>query len=145
SKTYHVDSIFPKKYDSLSPRSADTAKTLWFIYLAFTLLCAFFYRLAGMSCFDAISHIFSTVATGGFSTHDANMAYFDSTLINMIGAVFIFLGSISFALHFAVFRGRNLKEYFYDPEFRSFITLLLGYVAVLSVVLWAYEIGRAHV
>src|SRR5699024_7406660 len=137
---YRAEMPGPMKDAKLTPRIAETAKTLWFIYLAFTLLCAFFYRLAGMSWFDAISHSFSTVATGGFSTHDANMAYFDSTLINMIGAVFIFLGSISFALHFAVFRGRNLKEYFYDPEFRSFITLLLGYVAVLSVVLWAYGV-----
>src|SRR5699024_8903276 len=64
---YRAEMPGPMKDAKLTPRIAETAKTLWFIYLAFTLLCAFFYRLAGMSWFDAISHSFSTVATGGFS------------------------------------------------------------------------------
>src|SRR5699024_5556313 len=83
----------PMKESKLTPRIAETAKALWFIYLAFTLLCALLYRWAGMDWFDAVGHSFSTVATGGFSTHDESMAYFDSTLINMICAAFIFLGS----------------------------------------------------
>lgn len=137
---YRAEIPGPIKDSKLTPRIAETAKTLWFIYVAFTLLCALFYRLAGMSWFDAVGHSFSTVATGGFSTHDANMAFFDSTTINMIGSVFIFLGSISFALHFAVLRGRNIKEYLHDPEFRSFVTLLLGYIMIIIMGLWAHNI-----
>src|SRR5690554_3177678 len=128
----------PMKESKLTPRIAETAKALWFIYLAFTLLCALLYRWAGMDWFDAVGHSFSTVATGGFSTHDESMAYFDSTLINMICAAFIFLGSVSFSLHFAVFRGRSLGNYIRDPEFRFFVGLLLLYIAVIFGGLWTY-------
>lgn len=130
----------PMKESKLTPRIAETAKALWFIYVAFTVLCAVLYRWAGMEWFDAVGHSFSTVATGGFSTHDDSMAYFDSTLINMICAVFIFLGSISFSLHFAVFRGRSIGEYVRDPEFRFFVGLLLLYVAVIWGGLMAYSV-----
>lgn len=128
----------PMKESKLTPRIAETAKALWFIYLAFTLLCALLYRWAGMDWFDAVGHSFSTVATGGFSTHDESMAYFDSTLINMICAAFIFLGSVSFSLHFAVFRGRSLGNYIRDPEFRFFVGLLLLYIGVIFGGLWTY-------
>lgn len=140
----------PMKESKLTPRIAETAKALWIIYLAFTLACACLYRWAGMDWFDAVSHSFSTVATGGFSTHDESMAYFDSTLINMICAAFIFLGSVSFSLHFAVFRGRSLKHYIRDPEFRFFVGLLALYVAVIFLGLWSYglyqqqDIGLSH-
>src|SRR5699024_2989789 len=87
----------------------------------------------------AIGHSFSTVATGGFSTHDDSMAYFDSHTINMICAAFIFFGSVSFSLHFAVFRGRSIVQYVRDPEFRSFVSLLLFYIAILILGLWAWN------
>ncbi|HLR16940.1 MAG TPA: TrkH family potassium uptake protein [Alcanivoracaceae bacterium] len=141
---YRAEMPGPMKESKLTPRIAETAKTLWFIYVLFTVLCALFYRWAGMTWFDAVGHSFSTVATGGFSTHDDSMAYFDSTLINMIGATFIFLGSVSFALHFAVFRGRSIGEYVRDPEFRSFVTLLMGYVLVLTIGLSAYNVYQGN-
>lgn len=140
----------PMKESKLTPRIAETAKALWFIYVAFTVLCALLYRWAGMDWFDAVAHSFSTVATGGFSTHDESMAYFNSTLIHMICAAFIFLGSVSFSLHFAVFRGRSLRAYVRDPEFRFFVGLLVFYVAVIFVGLWSYGllqnegIGLSH-
>jgi trk system potassium uptake protein TrkH len=62
---------------------------------------------AGMSLFDAIGHAFSTVAIGGFSTHDASIGYFDSTLIEMIAVVFMLLSGVNFALHFVAWRGAS--------------------------------------
>jgi len=68
----------------MTPRIAETAKALWYIYLSLTIACALAFWLAGMTPFDAIGHSFSTIAIGGFSTHDASMGYFDSYAINMI-------------------------------------------------------------
>ncbi len=75
-----------------------------------------------MSAFDAIGHSFSTVAIGGFSTHDASIGHFDSTTINLITVVFLLISACNFSLHFAAFanNGLNLKFYLRDPEFRAF-------------------------
>ncbi|WP_346427547.1 potassium transporter TrkG, partial [Pseudomonas aeruginosa] len=79
----------PLKEQKLSPRIADTAKTLWLIYCGLTLACAAAYWAAGMSLFDAIGHSFSTIAIGGFSTHDASIGYFDSPLVETICMFFL--------------------------------------------------------
>ena len=116
----------------LTPRIAETAKALWFIYLFITIACALLYWAFGMSVFDAICHSFSTVATGGFSTHDASMAYWDNPLIDWTATLFILIGGLNFALHFAVWRGRSLFAYLRDPEFRFFISLFLIYTAIIT-------------
>src|SRR5690606_39252493 len=97
------------------------------------------YRAAGMDWFDAVAHSFSTVSTGGFSTHDASMAYFNSPTIDMIASVFILLGAMSFTLHFAAFRSRSLTAYVLDPEFRFFVGLLTIYITMVAVGLWVYD------
>ncbi len=76
-----------------------------------------------MTPFDAISHSFSTIAIGGFSTHDASMGYFDSYAINLITVVFLLISACNFTLHFAAFAsgGVHPKYYWKDPEFRAFI------------------------
>ena len=68
----------PVKDNKLTPRITETAKALWLLYLGLTLACALAYWLAGMSLFDAVCHSFSTVAIGGFSTHDASIGHFNS-------------------------------------------------------------------
>lgn len=92
------------KDSKLTPRIAETAKALWYIYLGLTVMCAIAYWLAGMNFFNAISHSFSTVAIGGFSTHDASLGYFDNQWIEIVAIIFMFLGAINFALHFTVLR-----------------------------------------
>jgi len=72
---YRAETPGPVKDSKLTPRITETAKALWYVYLAFTIACMLAYRLAGMGWFDALCHAFSTVAIGGFSTHDASMAY----------------------------------------------------------------------
>ncbi len=129
---YRAESPGPVKNDNLVPRLAETAKALWYIYLALTVVCALCFWIAGMSLFDAICHSFSTVAIGGFSTHDASLGYFDSSLINVIAIVFMFLAGINFALHFAAWRTHNIRQYLRDPELRFYATIL-GLVSVVTV------------
>ena len=114
----------------LTPRIKETAQALWSIYLGLTILCALLYYLGGMSAFDAISHAMSTVAIGGFSTHNESIGYFNSSTIEIICIVFMLLSACSFTLHyFAIYKRKPLK-YFYDPEFRFFFSILLLVLAV---------------
>lgn len=124
----------PMKDDKLTPRIASTAHYLWTVYLAITACCALAYHLAGMPWFDAIAHSFSTVSTGGFSTHDASLAFFDSHAIFAIANVFMLLGAISFFLHYTVLHGKSLKLYWRDEETRIYLLLTLA----LSVLMCLY-------
>lgn len=133
---YRAESPGPVKNDNLVPRLAGTAKALWYIYLALTLACALFFWAAGMSLFDAICHSFATVAIGGFSTHDASLAYFDSSLINMIATVFMFLAGINFALHFTAWRAKSIRQYMRDPELKLYVGMLLVLALVTVGVLY---------
>lgn len=125
----------PIKDSKLTPRITETAKVLWTIYVAITALCALAYWGAGMTPFDAIAHSFSTVSTGGNATHDANLGYFDSEVIEGIAVVFMFLGGVNFSLHFLAWRHRRFTGYFRDPEFRAYVWLLLASVAIYTLVL----------
>ena len=107
----------------LTPRIKETARSLWFIYLALTLACGLCYWLAGMTLFDAIGHSFSTLSTGGFSSHDQNIAYFNSPLIESICMFFMLTSAMSFGLHFMAVRRRSLRHYSRDTEFQI---MLLG-------------------
>jgi len=122
----------PVKDTKLTPRITETAKALWYIYLGLTVACCLAYWAAGMSLFDAISHSFSTVAIGGFSTHDASIGHFDSTAIQFIAIVFMLLSGINFAIHFTAFRHRSLQPYQRDAEFRTYI-LVLSIVSVITI------------
>lgn len=124
---YRAELPGPVKDAKLTPRIAQTAKALWYIYLALTVVCALAYWLAGMNAFDAIGHAFSTIATGGFSTHDESIGYFDSALIEMIAVVFMLLSAINYSLHFMVWHRRSTEPWRADPELRVF----LGVVGVM--------------
>ena len=144
---YRAETPGPVKDNKLTPRIAETAKALWYIYLGLTVACFAGYWLAGMSVFDAIGHSFSTVSIGGFSTHDASLGYFDNPWIEFVAILFMFLGGINFALHFAVMRHFNLINYLRDAEFRMYATVLL--VISLASVFYLYinavvpEFGQA--
>ena len=121
---YRAETPGPMKDAKLTPRITETAKALWFIYLGLTIACALAYWLAGMSGFDAIGHSFSTIAIGGFSTHDASMGYFNSPLIEVVAIVFMFIAGVNFALHFIAWRSLSIRNYLADPEMRTYFTLL---------------------
>jgi len=132
---YRAESSGPNK-DKLTPRIAGTAKALWYIYLALTIVCALAYLWAGMSPFDAIAHSFSTVAIGGFSTHDASIGHFDSVAIEMVAVLFMLISGVNFALHFTAVRSRSLKSYLVDEEFRAYIGLAIVLTLVVSLYLF---------
>lgn len=131
---YRAETPGPVKDTKLTPRITETAKALWYIYLGLTVSCGLAYWLAGMSAFDAISHAFSTVAIGGFSTHDASMGYFGNAGIELIAIVFMLLSGVNFGLHFTVMRQKRLKPYLLDAEFRTYVLVLF----VVSVVTISY-------
>lgn len=135
---YRAETPGPVKESKMTPRIAETAKHLWFIYLGLTIACAVAYWMAGMSGFDAICHSFSTIAIGGFSTHDASMGYFNSPVINFICVFFLIIAGINFALHFAVVKSRSLLNYFYDPEFKVFIAIQVVLTIICFTVLMAH-------
>ncbi|KAE9531038.1 TrkH family potassium uptake protein [Testudinibacter aquarius] len=140
---YRAEMPGPLKEQKMRPRIAETAKALWVIYSTLTLLCAVAYWLAGMNLFDALSHSFSTISIGGFSTHDASLGYFNSTTINLIAAVFLFISGCNFALHFSAYfelgKSNIFKLYFTDPEFKAFLFIQLSLVVICTVSLVSYS------
>jgi trk system potassium uptake protein TrkH len=130
---YRAETPGPMKNSKLTPRITETAKALWFIYLGLTVACTLSYWVAGMDMFDALAHAFSTIAIGGFSTHDASIGFFDSLLVELIAVVFLLLSGINFALHFMAVKHRDFKIYLRDSESLFYIGLLVC-VSVLAVV-----------
>lgn len=137
---YRAEIPGPVKDSKMTPRIADTAKHLWYIYLSLTIACTVAYWLAGMNWFDAICHAFSTIAIGGFSTYDASLGHFDSTMINLVCVVFLWIAALNFALHYAAATGRSLKTYFTDPELRAFFSIQVTLVLLTFLVLVYYEL-----
>ena len=133
---YRAETPGPMKDSKLTPRITETAKALWYLYLMLTLACGLAYLAAGMEPFDAIAHAFSTVAIGGFSTHDASLGYFDSPLVELVAIVFMAAAGMNFALHFTAWRTRGLDGYRADPELRCYLLLLLAVAAVTSAYLF---------
>ena len=121
---YHAESSGIAK-DRLTPKLRNTAIALWKIYLSLTVLCALGYFLSGMSIFDAVSHSFSTVAIGGFSTHDGSIGYFNSAAVETIAMFFMFLAGINFSLHFVAWNNRSLVDYIKDSEFKTYAMVLI--------------------
>ncbi len=141
---YRAETPGPIKDTKLTPRITETAKALWYVYLGFTILCAVSYWLAGMEVFDAICHSFSTVAIGGFSTHDLSIGHFQSASIDMVAIVFMFLAGINFSLHFFSWRNNSVTHYLLDPEFRAYTLILFALSAIVAVSLIANtDVGSA--
>ena len=129
----------------LTPRIKETAQALWLIYLGLTIACAILYYFNGMSVFDSISHSMSTVAIGGFSTHNESIGFFDSISIELICMVFMLLSSLSFALHyFAIYKSKPLK-YFYDPELRFFASILLLIFIIALIISFFSDMSGANI
>ncbi len=137
---YKAEATGPVKENRLTPRVAETAKALWLIYIGLTLVCAGAYWAAGMGLFDAVTHSFSTIATAGFSTHDASIGHFDSPLIESLVVFFLFISSINFALHFVALRRGSAQSYLKDPELRLFALLLLGISVLVTILLWRQQV-----
>ncbi|TRZ41496.1 TrkH family potassium uptake protein [Robertkochia solimangrovi] len=125
--------------DKLHPRITDTAKRLWFIYVGYTAAETVLLMLAGMNFFDAVNHAMATLSTGGFSTKNASIAYWnDNPLIQYIVILFMFLAGTNFVLSYFAFKGK-FQKVFKDYEFRFYglLTLLVSIVAAVVIYLKA--------
>ena len=132
---YNAETTGPIKDKKISPRIAETAKQLWSVYLGLTVLCALAYFIAGMSAFDAISHSFSTIAIGGFSTHNDSIGYFQSSSIEFICIIFMFLSALNFTLHFIFLKSKNIKSYFMDAEARLYLFIIFTFISIMFLYL----------
>lgn len=131
-----VEMAGPLKDSKLTPRISSTAKGLWSIYVIFSVLCALAYWLAGMEPLDAIMYMFSTISLGGLTPHDNSLAYFNSPIIELIAVIFMFIGSVSFALYFIVYRNRSFNALWKNPEAKATFATLIIFSYVSSFLLW---------
>ena len=115
--------------DKLSPKIATTARRLMMIYLVLTIICCLFYYAGPMNAFDAICHSFTTTATGGFSTHTASIAYYNSPYIEYVASVFMFLSSLNFGMfYYAIIRRWDIIRS--NEELNAFVKIVLTAVVV---------------
>ncbi len=133
---YRAETPGPVKDTKLTPRIAETAKALWLVYFVFTVVCGVCYWLVGMNWFDALCHAFSTVAIGGFSTHDLSIGFFDSAAIDLVPVFFMFAAGINFSLHFFAWRHVEIKHYGSDPEFRAYCLMLVTVSVIVIAALY---------
>ncbi|MGI9337591.1 MAG: TrkH family potassium uptake protein [Gammaproteobacteria bacterium] len=129
---FQTETAGPLKDQKLRPNIAHIAKELWLMYAALTALCAFCYFAAGMTFLDAVMHSFTTMGLGGFSSHDASYAYFDSQWIEAVAVVFMIIAGMSFTTHITAFGRKSFRPYSHQPECRAYLAIL--FVAIVIVV-----------
>ena len=113
----------PDSTEKILPRTIEVASIIILTYLALTFLCGFFYWFFGMSVFDSIAHSMTTIATGGFSTHNDSIGFFKNSNIEIVASIFIVLGSIPFISYLKFARG-NKSIFFQDVQIRGLLYLL---------------------
>ncbi|TRO64049.1 TrkH family potassium uptake protein [Christiangramia sabulilitoris] len=122
--------------DKLKPRIRDTAKRLWLIYVSYTLAETLLLWAAGMTFFDAINHAFSTLSTGGFSTKNASLAYWNNNpLIQYIVILFMLLAGSNFVLSYFAFKGK-VSKILHDDEFKWYIIFIFGFTAISALIVY---------
>jgi trk system potassium uptake protein TrkH len=124
SQLFKAETPTPMKDTKLTPRIAETAKGLWLVYVGFTVACILAYWLAGMTPIDALMHGFTTMGLGGFSTHDASYAHWDSPAIEAVAMAFMLVAAINFATHFLAWRRFSPGPYRRDPEAKAMLVVL---------------------
>ncbi len=124
--------------EKILPRATQIAGQITGLYVSLSLLCAAFYYMGGMGLFDAMVHSMTTIATGGFSNHDASIGYFDSVAIDLIAAAFMVIASLPFALYLAALNGQP-GALFRDAQIRMF----LMFVVVFVLIMWAYQMVQS--
>lgn len=127
-------------YEKVSPRIADTAKMMWSIYVLLTITEVAALWLCGMDVFDAVCHSFSTIATGGFSTHNNSLEYYDSAAIHYTVTFFMFISGINFVLLIYLLRGKA-RNFFQDEELRWYSVAVLMFTVMLTIGLYIARPG----
>ena len=124
----------PDSTEKILPRTIEVATIIISTYIILTLMCGFFYWIFGMTIFDSVSHAMTTIATGGFSTHNDSIGFFKSSNIEMVASIFIILGSIPFISYLKFTQG-NKKIFFQDVQIRGLIYLLLISIIIMFLYL----------
>jgi len=137
SQIYKAETPGPMKDTKLTPRIAETAKGLWLVYFMITVACLLAYRVAGMTWLDAMMHAFTTMGLGGFSSHDASYAYWNSPAIEAVAIYFMLLAGINFGAHFLAWRRLSFGPYARDPEAGLYLLVVLGSVLGIAYFLLA--------
>ena len=133
---YKAETPGPIKDTKLTPRIAETANALFKIYVFLTVACALAYWIAGMHWFDALSHSFSTISIGGFSTYNASLGHFDNNAVLTIASIFMVVSGLNFTLHYTAWHARSIKSYISDPEARLFVLVILFGILVTTYFLY---------
>lgn len=123
------------KMDKLHPRLSTTARWLWSLYLLMTIACMSAYYLGGMGLFDALNHALSTIGTGGFSTHQDSMAWFNSPKLLWIATAFMFLGGINYTLLYLFLIKHRFRDVLHDSELRCYLTIFTCSVVLIAFIL----------
>ena len=123
----------------LHPRISTTARWIWGLYVVMTIACSVALILAGMSPFDAINHSMATISTGGFSTHQDSVAYFQSPLIEYIEIIFMAASGINFTLLYLLVIKRRFREVWRDAEIRFYAGVLLFFTIYCAVCLYVVD------
>ena len=131
-------------YEKVSPRIADTAKMMWSIYVLLTVTEVVALWLCGMNVFDAVCHSFSTIATGGFSTHNNSLEFYDSAAIHYTVTFFMFISGINFVLLIYLLRGKT-RYFFKDEELRWYSVAVAMFAVLLTVGLYVARPGWSGV
>ncbi|TJY36477.1 TrkH family potassium uptake protein [Pontimicrobium aquaticum] len=122
--------------DKLHPRITDTAKRLWLIYFGYTAAETILLQVAGMTFFDAINHSMCTLSTGGFSTKNASLAYWNNEpVIQYIVILFMFLAGTNFVLSYFAFKGR-VQKIIQDEEFKLYFRFIFIFTVVASLIIY---------
>jgi len=122
--------------DKLHPRIADTAKRLWLIYFGYTVAETILLKVAGMSFFDAINHSMTTLASGGFSTKNESLAYWNNQpIIQYIIIIFMFLAGTNFVLSYFAFKGK-IKKIFQDEEFKLYFKFIAIFTLIAALIIY---------
>lgn len=130
---FKAEAAGPTK-DKLTPRIAETARLLWGIYVLATAMEVILLVFGGMPLFDAVCHSFATIASGGFSTKNASIGFYNSAYIDAVVTLFMFIAGTNFALHYALLKG-NFKAHFRNDEFRFYlVTYVLACVIVTAAI-----------
>jgi len=140
---YKAETPGPMKDTKFTPRIAETARGLWGVYFLFSGACWLAYRWAGMSWADAFMHMCTTMGLGGFSSHDASFAHFNSPLIEMVAIVFMTLAGISFVRYFVLLRSLSLKPVTGDHEIRTYFAVLVLSTLLLTALLLVHVVSLA--
>lgn len=136
AKLYQSEMPGPFKEERLTPRLADTSRSLWLTYVLLGLACSGAYMLAGMPAFDALCHGLSTVSLGGFSTHNESLGYYHSNAIEIVAGVFSLLSGINFTVWFIAFTRRTLQPFRQNAELRFFLLVTFIIVLVTTWQVW---------